>query len=66
MAKVSIEISNCCECKNHDIRRIYTGDSFEYVEGVYCTACNDRLVVSDDRDVRKYADIPDWCPLIKK
>ena len=74
MNKVCLKITNCCDCPNHYIERIYTSDSFEHEEGVYCSKVEDRnsynkkhkLVVSDDRDVRKWSHVPDWCPLCSK
>ena len=72
MNEVCLKITNCCDCPNHHIERIYTPDSFEHEEGVYCSKVEDensynkkhRLVVSDDRDVRKWSRVPDWCPLL--
>lgn len=57
-----ITIDNCCDCGHSKKKRIYTSDSFEHLEGLYCTKCSDKLITSDDKDVRKYAQIPDWCP----
>ena len=64
-----ITINNCAQCSNHCIERIYTADSFEHEMGLYCKATPQsnkpgRLVASDDRDVTKYSDIPDWCPML--
>lgn len=69
--KVCFEIDNCCDCPNHYIERIYTADSFEHEEGLYCSKVDDKnsynkkhkLVVADDWDVRKSSQIPDWCPI---
>ena len=74
MNKAGIEIETCCDCPKHYQERIHTPDSFEYEEGVYCSIVEDkgsfnrkpRLVAGDDRTVREYCDIPDWCPLLKK
>lgn len=77
MNKVHIEINNCCDCQNHYVQRIYTADSWEHIEGVYCSKVSDgsagfgangkhKLVVWDDWDCRSCANIPDWCPLLKK
>lgn len=65
-----LEITNCCDCPNHIISRIYTEDSFEHEEGVYCTKIKNKnnkfkLVASDDYNVKKYSHVPDWCPLLK-
>lgn len=71
MNKVCFEIDNCCDCPHHYKERIYTPDSFEHVTGVYCSKVIDmnsynkkhKLVIADDFDVRKWSQIPDWCPL---
>jgi len=73
MNKVCFDIDNCCDCPNHYKERIYTADSWEHEEGVYCSKVEDKnsnnkqhkLVVSDDWNVRKWSQIPDWCPLLK-
>ena len=74
MNKVCLEITNCCDCPNHYTERIYTPDPFEQEVGVYCSKVEDsdsynkkhKLVVADDKDIRALADVPDWCPLLKK
>ena len=71
MNKVCLEINNCCDCPYHYEERVYTPDSWEHEIGVYCSKVEDKnscnkqhkLVVSDDRDVRKWSQIPDWCPM---
>lgn len=71
MNKVCFEIKNCCDCPNHYIEKIYTLDSFEMELGCYCSKVEDKnsynkknkLVVADD-DVKRWASIPDWCPLL--
>lgn len=73
MNKVTFEITNCCNCPNHYVEHIYTPDPWEHEEGVYCSKVLDsdsynhkhKLVCADDWNVEKYADIPDWCPLLK-
>ena len=40
--KVNFEIDNCCDCPNHYTEKIYTPDSFEHEEGVYCSKVNDK------------------------
>ena len=75
---ITKHITSCLQCEYHTIRQIYTPDSFEHEEGLYCKLVEDhteswvrhtyggptyyRLVVADEWDVRRYADIPDWCP----
>lgn len=71
MATVKVEIDNCCDCAYSNTERLYTADSFEHEEGLYCTKfCSidgmARLICSDDRNLRKYAQIPEWCPLLSK
>lgn len=77
MNKLIIEIDNCCDCIHSHTERIYTPDPFEHETGLYCellkeantypgAITNDKLIVSDEWDVKKYADIPDWCPLLHK
>lgn len=74
MNKVCITIDKCCDCQHHYVQRIYTADSWEHVEGLYCSKVTDvrssnqkhRLVVSDDWDAREHSRIPDWCPLLNK
>ena len=69
----NFEIDNCCDCQNHYTEKIYTPDSFEHEEGVYCSKVNDedsynkkhKLVVADEWNVREWSQIPDWCPLLK-
>lgn len=72
MNEICVKITNCCDCSNHYIERIYTPDPFEFEQGVYCSKIEDKesynkkhkLVVADDRDVRKWSHIPNWCPLL--
>lgn len=72
--KVIFEITNCCSCPYHYKEQIYTADSWEHELGVYCSKVVDKnsynhqhkLVCADDWNVEKYADIPNWCPLLKK
>ena len=69
----SIEINNCCKCPYHYQERVYTPDSFEMVFGCYCSKVEDehsynrkhKLVVADE-DVERWAEIPDWCPILSK
>lgn len=73
MNKVYFEIDNCCKCPYSYQERIYTPDSFEHETGVYCSKTEDKksynrlhkLVAEDDWDVEKYANIPNWCPLLE-
>ena len=66
--KRTARIENCCDCGYSHRERLYTPDSFEHEEGLYCTKCvskdgMSRLICSDDKDLRKYAKVPEWCPL---
>lgn len=71
MNKVCFEIDNCCDCPHHYTEKIYTPDPWEHEEGVYCSKVKDtnsynkkhKLVVTDDWDVKRWSQIPDWCPL---
>lgn len=75
MNKVCFCIENCCDCPNSYTQRIWTADSFEHEEGIYCSKIEDmsrdgfgkngkhKMITFDDWDIRKYATIPDWCPL---
>lgn len=71
--RVSFSINNCCDCPFSHEERVYTPDPFEHEFGVYCTKVPDsssyngkyKLVVADE-DVREWAKIPNWCPLLKK
>ena len=66
MNEVKFIINNCMKCPYHYVEKIYTSDSFEHEEGCYCKIKNNKLVVADDWDLEKWAEIPDWCPLIGK
>lgn len=71
MNKVIFEIDNCCNCPHSYQERVYMPDPFELETGVYCSKVEDRrsynkkhkLVVADE-DVERWAQIPDWCPLL--
>lgn len=70
---ISFGIDNCCDCPYSYTENIYTPDSFEHEEGIYCSKVDDtnsynkknKLIVADDWDIRKWSQIPDWCPLLK-
>lgn len=74
MNKVIIEISNCCDCPHSYTEKIYTPDPFEHEDGLFCSQKDDKgsynkkhkLIVADEWDLRRYANIPDWCPLLKQ
>ena len=73
MNKVVFEITNCCCCPYHYVEPIYTPDPWEHEEAVYCsktideeTDTGNKIVCADGWNLDKYADIPDWCPLLKK
>lgn len=59
-------IDNCMDCEFHTVERIWTPDSWDHEYGCYCTKYNNKLVNSDDWDLRKYTQIPNWCPMLKK
>ena len=60
------KIDNCMDCDYHKVERIYTGDSWDHEYGCYCGLCLNRKVAQDDWDLRKYSQIPDWCPMLNK
>lgn len=67
MNSFTITITNCLDCPDHYIRPIYTPDSWDHEEGCYCKFVKDvngydKLVAGDDWHLRRYTDIPDWCP----
>ena len=73
---ICIEIDNCCDCPYSHTERILTPDSWEHEEGIFCSKMkadrkyngvntDDRLIVSDGWNLRKWASIPDWCPMAK-
>lgn len=61
-----VRVTNCLDCQDHVVLPIYTPDSWDHEEGCYCTLVKDKdkpkLVAGDDWHLRKYTDIPDWCP----
>lgn len=63
-------VDNCLDCDCCSVRPIYTADSWEHEEGAYCKGVvengNEKLIVADDWDLRKYSKIPDWCPKLIK
>lgn len=74
--KILITIDNCCDCPNSHEEHIYTPDPFEHETGLYCrliketnkyhgAITDDKLIVADEWDIRKYAQIPEWCPMLK-
>lgn len=73
MNKVSFEIDNCCDCPYSYTEKVYTPDPFEHEEGIFCSRVEDqnsynkknKLIVADEWDIRKWSQIPDWCPLLK-
>ncbi len=64
--KVCFTIDNCCDCQHSHIDKIYTPDSFDHEEGIYCLKANNELIASDDWNIRNKASIPGWCPLLNK
>lgn len=73
MNEVYFKINNCYDCPYSYIEKIYTPDPFDHEEGIYCSkvedknSCNKKhkLIVSDDWDIRRWSQIPDWCPLLR-
>lgn len=77
---IVIEIKNCNDCTNHEIHGIYTEDTFENEQGIYCSKVEDssdswerytydghinkKLVHSYDTWESEKAAIPSWCPLL--
>ena len=78
MNKVIFEIENCLDCPHHYTKSILTADSFEHESGAYCKLVEDpstdgfgkngihKLICTDDWNLRPYANIPNWCPLLNK
>ena len=74
MNKICLEINNCCDCPYHYIERVYTPDPWDHDEGVFCSKVKDvssenrkhKMVASDGWNLRKWSQIPDWCPLLNK
>ena len=74
-AKIALEIENCTECPFHERHQVWTPDSFDHEYGIYCSRAerledaasgktSKRLVVADEWDPGKYAEVPSWCPFI--
>lgn len=73
-----LRIENCLDCPHCYTDRILTADSFEHEEGAYCKMVVDKstqgfgkngmhkLICTDDWDLRQYAGVPSWCPLLKR
>ncbi|MBR5647797.1 hypothetical protein IKW73_02565 [Candidatus Saccharibacteria bacterium] len=58
-------MKSCSECPLHKRERVYTPDSFEYVQGIYCDDTKeDNLVYSYEGSDSEKANIPAWCPFI--
>lgn len=56
------EMKSCRECKYLDQQRVYTADSWEYVEKWTCKVKNE--VVYEYVEMFDKTDVPEWCPLI--
>ena len=75
MNQCVIRIDNCCDCPHSYTDRIWTADPFEHEVGLYCKQTEDKtssefgangqhkLITFDDWDIRKSAQVPDWCPM---
>ena len=77
---IIVEIKNCNDCVNHEVHSIYTEDTFENEQGIYCAKVEDssdswerytydgrinkKLVHSYDTWESEIARIPSWCPLL--
>ena len=69
--RACLYIENCCDCPYSYKENILTADPFEHEYGVYCSKVEDnnsyngrnKLVAADDWDVKKYSQVPDWCPI---
>ena len=64
-----IEIFTCQECKELEMSRDYTPDSFELCSKGVCKKKRSKVKWKDGRDVFRYLesfdnmpDVPDWCP----
>lgn len=52
MNSFTITVTNCLDCPDHDVRPIYTPDSWDHEEGCYCKLVkdqkgHDKLVAGD-------------------
>lgn len=79
MAEWLNKIVNCADCRFHTKHQIWTPDSFEHEYGIFCSktkadsttltldgTIDEKLVVTDDWDPKKYAKVPEWCPMLSK
>ena len=73
--KVVQVIDNCCDCGHSYTEQIVTSDLLPQKSGLFCgkmytgklypgTQALHKCICTDDWDLRKNADIPDWCPLL--
>lgn len=62
--KAIIEIESCKECRHCEMSRVYTGDSFEFVQAATCKKAGKEI----DGYVETFDDVPvpKWCPILKK
>lgn len=59
-----LAIKSCVECPFHDVKREYTGDSFERVFSWFCTKFTPNVKVQDQLDADSPSPaIPTFCPL---
>jgi hypothetical protein len=63
MAIIQLEIKTCKECPHFEERRMYTADSFEHANDLFCEKENGKKIQGyvewhEEKDVK----IPDWCP----
>ncbi len=76
-----VEITQCKNCKYHEVHEIVLVDDFDHDFGTYCSLVEDehdsyerhtysgrinkRMIGGDDWDVSE-AEVPDWCPFVLK
>lgn len=58
--KIAVEVTSCRDCPHLYKERVYTADSFEYVEKFTCKANN--RVISGYVEWHDKLEIPKWCP----
>lgn len=62
---IKIDVKSCNECPLHKKDRVYTPDSFEHVQGIFCGGTKEgKLVYQYETFESDIANIPVWCPLI--
>ena len=65
--KISIEITDCKQCPNCKIDRVYTADSFEQIYMLSCKKQFDPQIMTH-KVISSYSEwndkdfVPEWCP----